>query len=358
MRAALLPPLVASIRRWEVSGPGRRLLWLLFAGAAVAVGGVLVSGATADASHRPDATLHVCSAGGSGELRVDEECRRNETAFVLATGAGLAAAEDRIAALETDVAALESQVATLESENSDLKDRVAALESLLEGVTRTVVDGFDTLRLAAMNLQVVNGTGSTDGDPNGLGNVIVGYSADRRFGATDPATDRIGSHYLVVGDGHHWTHFGGIVAGFDNTATGRWATVTGGEANTASGRAASVPGGNGNTASGFATAVTGGAGNTASGFTAAVSGGIDNLASGRRASVSGGFLNTASGSFASVTGGIDNTASATDTSVTGGDGNTAAAPFSTVAGGRDGTIPDEPGRQFDSLIGNSEFPDG
>jgi len=33
------------------------------------------------------------------------------------------------------------------------------------------------------NLHVVNGTGTTDGPVNGLGNVIIGYSDEREIGS-------------------------------------------------------------------------------------------------------------------------------------------------------------------------------
>lgn len=41
-----------------------------------------------------------------------------------------------------------------------------------------------------------------------LGNVIIGYNAQRTTAAT-----RTGSHYLVVGDQHEWTGYGGIFNG-------------------------------------------------------------------------------------------------------------------------------------------------
>ena len=53
-------------------------------------------------------------------------------------------------------------------------DRVAALEALLAGASRTKVNGYDTLQLSGVNLQLVNGAGSTD-KTNGLGNLVVGY---------------------------------------------------------------------------------------------------------------------------------------------------------------------------------------
>ena len=161
------------------------------------------------------------------------------------------------------------------SSTAALEARIAALEALLAGVTRN----GDTLLLTGMNLQVVNGMGTTD-SKNTLGNLVIGYNT---FSSGTPF--RGGSHYLVVGDDHQYRSWGGIVAGRNNTASGEWASVTGGHANTASGAYASV---------------TGGTGNTASNYDASVSGGLDNTASGSDASVSGGRDNTASGTYASV----------------------------------------------------------
>lgn len=275
----------------------------------------------ARAAHNPGSTVHACAAP-NGTLRLAEECRSSESPLVLATEAGLQAAESRIAALEADnadVAALEGRVeeleatvseqattisglqgdvGTLESANTALQDRVGTLEGLLAGVTRSEVDGRDTLRFTGMNLQIVNGQNST-ATSNGLGNLIIGYNGQR----SSPAATREGSHYLVVGDEHEWTRFGGILAGLHNTASGVWASVTGGVSNTASGDLASV---------------TGGFRNTASGMDASVSGGYRNNATGPGSSVSGGAGNTASGARASVSGGVSNDARGTDTSILGG----------------------------------------
>lgn len=265
----------------------------------------------------------------SGQAPVVNAATAEQAADSAALG-GTAAQEllDRLAALETQLADATARIGTLETDNADLQARVGTLETdnadlqtLLAGVTRSAVDGRDTLRFAAMNLQVVNGTGSTDGEPDGLGNLIVGYNAPRPI--TDPAVDRAGSHYLVVGDRHHWPRFGGILAGFNNTASGDWASVTGGS------------------------------GNTASGPQTSVSGGLTNTASGNQASVSGGTGNTANGDLASILGGVAGTASGIGSSVAGGHANTAIGFSATVAGGRDGTV----SGNYDSRIGNTEFLD-
>jgi hypothetical protein len=221
-----------------------------------------------------------------------------------------------------------------------LEGRVAALEEMLEHFSREGDDIFIT----GANLHVRNDTGTTDGTPDGLGNVIIGYNELR---GTDD--DRSGSHMLVVGKELNYSSFGGLVVGQHNETSGWFSTVSGGENNTASGSFSTVSGGFANTASGNTATVSGGADNTASGgpvstvsggqdnvasgLAATVSGGGNNTASGDTASVSGGDSNTASGPSSTISGGQDNVASGTRSSVSGGRGNTAGAPFSSVSGG-------------------------
>ena len=241
--------------------------------------------------------------------------------------ARLDALEDRLEELETDNAALEARVEELETDN-------AALQTLLAGVSRHDDPlGRDTLTFAGMNLQVVNGTGDTDGAPNGLGNLLVGYDAEGAAGS-----EKSGSHYLVVGDGHSYTAFGGLVAGRSNTASGAWASVSGGTGNTADGYAASVAGGQQNTADGEGASVSGGQFNVAGAVSASVSGGWQNTADDVGASVSGGFGNTASGTVSSVSGGLENTASNWNASVSGGADNTASGSGASILGGNDNTV--------------------
>ena len=191
--------------------------------------------------------------------------------------------------------------------DAGLAARIAALEARLAGVSRQSVEGQDTIRFEGVNVQVVNGTGTTDGAPNGLGNLLIGYSAQRQ--TPFEAADRSGSHYLVVGDRHEWTAFGGTVVGFQNTASGDWGAVSGGAFNTARGPNSSVSGGGINTASGSRASVSGGSSNTAAGSNAAVTGGANNTAGDALSSVSGGIFNeTAFGALrASILGGSNNT---------------------------------------------------
>ena len=128
------------------------------------------------------AELNVCIKNSSGKMRAVTslaDCNpATESGEALATSAALAAAEVRI----------------------------TALEALLMGVTRSAGPP-DTLVFTGMNLQVVNGTGATDGLPNGVGNVIIGYDVNS-------------------GDGHTYASHSGVVTGLNNTLSDAVAFVT------------------------------------------------------------------------------------------------------------------------------------
>lgn len=115
-----------------------------------------------------------------------------------------------------DIAAQESKLVALQSE-------VAALKTLLTGVTRE--DGGTTLRISGANLQVVSGAGTTDGVVNGLGNIIIGYNERR---GDNSVNVRSGSHMLVLGTQQNYSGFGGIVAGRENQTAGAFASILGG----------------------------------------------------------------------------------------------------------------------------------
>jgi hypothetical protein len=235
-----------------------------------------------------------------------------------------------------------------------LAQRVAALEDLLKHFSRKGNEVFIT----GANLHLVNGLGLTGctgaleepipdcPNPNGLGNLIVGYNEPR--GDVAEKNIRTGSHNVVVGQHHNFSRFGGLVVGFANEISGDFASVSGGRGSTASGDFASVSGGSSNTASGDASSVSGGASNTASGEGATVTGGNDNTASGPDSSVSGGDVNTASGFRATVTSGANNTASGPFATVSGGGGNTASGDASSVSGGHNRTAEGE----FDWVAGS------
>jgi len=216
-------------------------------------------------------------------------------------------------------------VASLQSQITSLQASVNQLTTLLQNVTRAGND----ITFSGVNVHVVNGTGTTNGAVNGLGNLIVGYNELRGTG-----DDRTGSHNIVVGVRQNYSSYGGLVSGDLNTISGVYASVSGGYGNTASGNYASVSGGLSNTASGFSASVSGGYYNTASDYYASVSGGYSNTASGFYSTVSGGYLNEAIGSISSISGGSSNEASGSYASVSGGLSNTGSGFSASVSGGR------------------------
>jgi hypothetical protein len=196
-----------------------------------------------------------------------------------------------------------------------------------------------TIEISEVNVRIVNGSRATSGDPshpisdpgnpNGLGNLIIGYNELR----DTPTNDRTGSHNLVVGTQNNYLKYGGIVFGSRNSSEAAYACVTGGSDNTAGGPFTTVSGGYLNQALLANASVSGGAFNTAIGGSASVSGGSFNTASGETASVSGGLANTACEINSSVSGGQDNAASGWYSSVSGGLSNTASGRGASVSGG-------------------------
>lgn len=196
--------------------------------------------------------------------------------------------KDYINALETRITKSESSIAKSDA-------RIAKLEKLLANVTRS----GNNIYINRANLNIRDGSGSTDGPTNGLGNLIIGYNEKK--GIEDIRT---GSHNLIIGQNNNYKSYGGIVAGYNNEISGIYAFVTGGLYNTASGNFSSISGGDGNIASGSSSAISGGGYNIASGGSSSVSGGIGNKANGDGyASISGGWGNTASGRYSSISGG-------------------------------------------------------
>lgn len=221
-----------------------------------------------------------------------------------------------------ECAEVEPRVTTLETQLSAAMETIASLQALLEGVTRTE----DAIVISGANLQVVDGSGTTTGPTNGLGNVIIGYNE------AEPDREQTGSHNLVVGMQHEFTSFGGIVAGEDNTIVSRSASVLGGKNNISAEDHATIVGGSLNLADGELSTVGGGFDNQASGAHSAVSGGCENMATNTFAAVSGGRLAVASGEWSSVSGGYTNKATGTYTSVSGGSTRTASTIYNWKAG--------------------------
>ena len=190
------------------------------------------------------------------------------------------------------------------------------------------VGGKPTVEFSTVNVQIVSGTGSTTGSLNGEGNLVVGY-AENPVGRK-----RTGSNNLIVGSSSGWASYGEIVGGWNNLASGPYATVFG-RGNTASGSYSSALGGQANVASGDSSSVGGGHYNLAFDPFASVDGGCQNVA---------GSANALTGSCSSgaeaVLGGLANVASGLEADVAGGNENVASGPFSSVGGGAENAATD------------------
>jgi hypothetical protein len=128
------------------------------------------------------------------------------------------------------------------------KESVAAVGShspnysaLLAGVSRGTDPNTkqDTLTFTKMNVQIVNGSSTTDGAVTGNGNLIIGYNET----GNSRGDDRSGSHMLIAGSKNSYSSFGGIVVGSNNTTSGNYSSVSGGSNSSASGNYSSVSGG-------------------------------------------------------------------------------------------------------------------
>ena len=170
---------------------------------------------------------------------------------------------------------LQSQIAAVASNSATNTANIAALPALSACMDTVSISGqaVDDVVFSGCNVHVQNGQGSTDSS-NGVGNLIIGYNES---GTGSPA--RGGSHNVVIGPRHSYSSYGGLVAGFRNTVSGVYASVSGGSDNTAGNFAASVSGGRNNEASSNYASVSGGGYNEASGNSSSVSGGDSRTAS-------------------------------------------------------------------------------
>jgi trimeric autotransporter adhesin len=276
--------------------------------------------------------------------------------------------QSQVATLTTSNTALQASVATLTASNTTLQSQVSTLSvnignlsAISPFVELTTVNGARTIRFSGVNLQVVNGLGST-ATANGTGNMIVGYdevggfrivcsrgkpssttslivdaTACTNIGGTFSNSHKSGSHYLVTGAGNNYSRWGGIVSGQGNYAIYDYASVVGGMDNISSGNSSMVSGGHEAQAVGDYSSISGGRENRATGQYASVTGGRANVAAGESAAVSGGELNTADGFKTSIAGGLRNYTGGFHSSVTGGGSNTAVGNRSNVSGGSNNT---------------------
>ncbi len=174
----------------------------------------------------------------------------------------------RIESLESTVTGHGNSINNNTDLIGNLDGDLSGLNSTFTGVTRISdpMTGKTTIRFSGVNVQIVSGSGYTngvvyrnaDGTANGLGNLIVGYN-EARFDDGLPSTgdtnDRTGSHNIIVGSELNYYSYGGLVVGRRSTIYGRYSSVSGGGSNMAFGDHSSVSGGSYNTASGWSSSV-------------------------------------------------------------------------------------------------------
>ncbi|MCP4132394.1 MAG: hypothetical protein GY754_15590 [bacterium] len=173
--------------------------------------------------------------------------------------------KEEIAKLKSVIAAQESVIAGLQSSQATtvagLQTDFNEFAAIFQGVSRSEND----IVFSGVNVHVVNGSGTTDGEVNGLGNLIVGYNELR-----DYQDDRSGSHNIVAGWGLSYSSYGGLVVGRHNTISGAYSSVSAGSNNTASGYCSSVSGGTTGKASGSCSSISGGETGQASGESSSI----------------------------------------------------------------------------------------
>ena len=319
----------------------------------------------------------VTAAGIGAASAADIASLQGQINAALATIASL---QNTVSTLQTDLAAANATVALLQTDSAANATNIGLLQTdvaAVQGNSVLALDGILTLnattaQFSGVDVQIVNGTGTTDGATNGVGNLIVGYntnttdppicslgefdeqSACESGGGSWESVHKSGSHNVVVGDWHNYSRHSGLVVGFDNNITGKMSSVTAGRENTARGEVSTVSGGLFNDASGFGASVSGGVLNEAIAPRAAIAGGRSNVASGLESSILGGDSNEASGGTSTVSGGSRNTAAGRTAHVAGGGGitgNVAFGSHSTVLGG-EGNIAGDP-ELANSLLGSS-----
>ena len=205
----------------------------------------------------PDHTAEIAEL--RGELSAHVEMLRSDVDAVTAGSASNAAAiatnSTDIAINSTDIAINSTDIAInatavadltanpaggLSDEQSEMLGHMSIMQLAMdrEGNTAT------TIRFSGVNVQVVNGTGSTDGTVNGLGNLVIGYQEFRPDDGVS-INDRRGSHNLVVGKENNYSNgsWAGQVVGWHNTISGHLSTVSGGYNNRAVEQYCTVGGG-------------------------------------------------------------------------------------------------------------------
>lgn len=224
--------------------------------------------------------------------------------------------QGQIDSLNANLGVVQGSIAGVQSIAQEARTRLAAVEGGLAAVQSNSVLALDgilaydaaaqTARFSGIDVQVINGAGADT--INGRGNLIIGYNWPRlgdpicskgdyddpigtnctAHGGIYATSHKSGSHNLVVGEGHAYSDYGGVLFGANNAVTKYGGTVLGGYGNIVRGRLGGVVGGMTNEANGPASVVSAGVSNRASGSFSAIGGGAENSADAGYSVVSGG----------------------------------------------------------------------
>jgi len=201
------------------------------------------------------------------------------------------------------------------------------------------------------NVHIVNSTGlgGTEDRGNGLGNLIIGKNTCP-IGAPncDPVNpgypsgadpNRMGSHNIIVGNGHTWTEeaVNSVVFGLENIIAGPNSAILGGRINKNSGITNAIVGGRGNIINqdtSESILVGGQLNRIFNAQFSVVTGGNSNVIQNViNTSLVGGSRNEITGNNSVILGGTDNTVISEDSSILGGSGNITKGKNSVIVSG-------------------------
>jgi hypothetical protein len=230
-----------------------------------------------------------------------------------------------VSAATSDVSALETADDDIWLSIDDLDTSRETADNFLNFVT---VSSTGNIIFEDTNLIVRNSSGSTDGETDGKGNIVIGYNE------IDDDSARSGSHNLVLGVANSYASHSGIIAGYDNVQLAEYSSILGGTQNTTTSERSVIVAGQSNVAAGPGSVVIAGHSNHAEGQAAVVIAGLSNFSSGLFSAIVAGTANDTTAPYAVVVSGNGNEATGQASAVVGGQLNEAAGASSVVLGGK------------------------
>jgi hypothetical protein len=158
-----------------------------------------------------------------------------------------------------------------------------------------------TVRIEGLNVQIVNGLGSTE-TTNGAGNLVMGYS---ERGGCCSSNEKTGSHNIVNGT-TSYSSWGGIAFGRYSVVSAPYASVLGSECNFALGPGSVIVSGYYNSVSSENSAIVAGTENQVTGWGSGIGSGYNNVAAAGEAWIGGGSDNRVRGWESVICGGFGN----------------------------------------------------